>query len=306
MVHPTEKPTLLLCLDSIKGKTVLHEALQYRISWRLIVCVSGKLGNASRDSNEIRKLAERHDCQITTHDESRGCCAKFCQENNVTRIFCVGWRFLIRAETLSLLRGQVLIAHDSLLPRFRGFAPLATAILCGEDQTGVSLIHAAPDVDTGNIIWQEAVQIEKSDTLTTLTTRLMPLYVKSLELAVAADVSGGVPQNHADATYSIWRDQLDYRIQWDRSAEEIQAAVRALAYPLEGAQTILSGQLVTIISAEVIQDLSFAIRQPGKIWRLDEQGCPVVVCGSGILKITEAIHNGKTILPIKRLRQRFE
>lgn len=306
MAAPTDKPTLLLCLDSIKGAMVLQEALEYRNSWRLIVCVAGSPGNTSHDSDELRKLAERHECQVTTNHESRGCSAKFCQENDITRIFCVGWRFLIHQATLDLLPGQVLVAHDSMLPRLRGFAPVATAILSGENQTGVSLIHAASDVDAGNIIWQEAIHIEKTDTATTLTTRLLPLYIKSLQIALATVVPNGLPQNHTNATYSIWRDQQDYRIQWDSSADEIEAAVRALAFPFDGAQTILNGHLVTVTSAEVAQDLRFAIRQPGKIWHLDEQGCPIVVCGSGMLKITAATQDSKTILPIKRLRQRFE
>ncbi|MEP3482717.1 MAG: formyltransferase family protein [Fuerstiella sp.] len=303
MASLTNKPTLLLCLDSSKGATILQEAFQYRDLWQLLVCVSGRPNNGG---DEIRNLANRHDCRVITNQESHSCSAEFCQENNVARIFCVGWRFLIRQETLNLLPGQVLVAHDSLLPRLRGFAPVATAILSGEAETGVSLIHAVADVDAGNIIWQEAIHIESTDTATTLTTRLLPLYVKSLRLAVAADVPSGLPQNHTNATYSIWRDEQDYRIQWHSSAKQIESAVRALAFPFDGAQTILNGDLVTITSAEIAQDMSFAIRQPGKIWHLDEHGCPTVVCGSGMLKITEATRNKKTILPIKRLRQRFE
>jgi methionyl-tRNA formyltransferase len=108
------------------------------------------------------------------------------------------------------------------------------------------------------------------------------------------------------ATYSIWRDEVDYWIDWREDAARIERTIRALGDPYLGARTRWNDCTVVLHRATVIDDVRFAIRQPGKVWALDEQGCPTVVCGAGMLKVLAATCDGQSILPLTSLRVRFQ
>ena len=134
---------------------------------------------------------------------------------------------------------------------------------------------------------------------------MAPLYREGVRRYLAGELCHARPQDHSQATYSIWRDEDDYRIEWSESAERIERTVRALGPPYLGARSRLGGREVVIHRVEVEADLPFAIRQPGKVWSLDPEGRPSVVCGSGLVKVVEASADGKSILPLKALRLRF-
>ncbi len=103
---------------------------------------------------------------------------------------------------------------------------------------------------------------------------------------IAAWQSGALssrPQDESKATYSLWRDEADYNIDWSQSASEIRRFIDAVSWPYSGARTTVGGEPVTIDAANEVDDLRFERRDVGKIWRLDT-GRPVVVCGSGLLR----------------------
>jgi methionyl-tRNA formyltransferase len=208
-------------------------------------------------------------------------------------------------EAVDHLNGEVVIAHDSLLPRLRGFAPLPTALIVGEPHTGVTLIRAGPGVDDGDVLWQKSIAIGPADTIADLIDRVIPLYREGAGRYLRGELVDARPQDKRLATYSIWRDELDYRIDWSESADRIERTVRALGPPYLGARSTLGGEEVVLHRAEVMPDLEFAIRQPGKVWSLDADGRPTVVCGKGCLKILAASAGGKGLFPLKSLRQRF-
>ena len=122
---------------------------------------------------------------------------------------------------------------------------------------------------------------------------------------LAGDLRDGTPQDHSKATYSIWRDADDYWIDWTQDSETIERTIRALGKPYLGARSRLNDKTIIISESVVEPDICFAIRQPGKVWSLDETGCPTIVCGRGMLRITSAMEEGRSIIPMRSLRLRF-
>jgi methionyl-tRNA formyltransferase len=230
---------------------------------------------------------------------------EYIDAHDVVDILCIGWRYLISPTVIQRLEGQVFIAHDSLLPRYRGFAPVVTAILAGDCETGVTFLRAGSGIDDGDIFFQKAVPIHDDDAVNDVYARLIPVYIEGALRFVHGGFREACRQDESRATYSIWRDDLDYCIDWTCSAKQIERLIRALGAPYPGAQTTLGGNVVVLKRARVVDDVTFAIRQPGKIWSVSEEGLPTVVCGEGMLQIVQASSGQASVIPLTRLRQRF-
>lgn len=298
-------PSTLLCLATEKGVAVLRSLLVEGLSERLIVATFRDAAASERLDSEIARLAREANLPHFDWSEVRDRGPEFLLANEIIRVLLVGWRYLLPASWVTAVQGDVVIAHDSLLPKFRGFAPLATAMIAGETETGVTFLRPGPGIDDGPILRQVSVPIGPRVTIAELTAKLIPHYVEGARLFVQGRFEGGTPQDERLATYSIWRDELDYRLDWSQDATVLERSIRALGPPYLGARAQLGDQTVTIRQAELEEDVRFAIRQPGKIWNLDSLGRPLVVCGQGMLRIREAVRDGQSILPLRSLRQRF-
>ena len=123
------------------------------------------------------------------------------------------------------------------------------------------------------------------------------------EIVALADKNGLslVPQDHSKATYSIWRNTEDCRINWDYSSVNIRNLIRAVSTPYPGAYCYYKGKKIIVDKAELIDDMNFAIRQLGKIWQIIEN-CPRVICGKGMLKISRAHYKDGTAVVFDKLR----
>ena len=216
---------------------------------------------------------------------------------------------MIPKEWIEYLNGRVLITHDSLLPKYRGFAPLASALINGEHEVGLTVMLAGTEMDTGDIIYQNRISLATNDTIGDLIKALIPLFVEGVVSSLEKMISGKIKrekQDHSKATYSIWRDEIDLWIDWNESASRIERTIRALGRPYMGARTRLDSEDVIIQKAKVVPDIPFEIRQPGKVWKLTKEGRPVVVCGIDMLLIIEAKIRDKSLIPMKKLRVRFQ
>jgi methionyl-tRNA formyltransferase len=216
----------------------------------------------------------------------------------------VSWRWMIRGiENLIAL-------HDSLLPRYRGFAPVVNALINGEQEIGVTALFATGEYDMGDIIRQERVTIEYPITIQQAIERITPLYAE-IAGSIAALVTAGKslprsPQDESLATYSLWRDDLDYQIPWHLDAARIRRFIDAVGYPYQGARTRLNGETVVVHDAVEEPDVRIEDRAVGKVIFMRE-GTPVVVCGSGLLRITGMTSlDGTELLPLKKFRSRFQ
>jgi methionyl-tRNA formyltransferase len=202
--------------------------------------------------------------------------------------FAIGWRYLITPAAYNIPPKGTLIIHDSLLPTYRGFAPMNWALINGEKTTGVTLFHIAEGVDCGPIVDQLATEITLQDTAKTLDEKLITLYediiVKNLPMLAEGKVKA-TPQNEALATYTCKRTPEDGEINWQQSALQIYNFIRALTHPFPGAYTMLRGKHVLIWSAQLpAHNDKYVGNVPGRILG-KRDGMIEVLTGNGVLQL---------------------
>lgn len=201
-------------------------------------------------------------------------------------VFCIGWRWLLSGAA------QVVVFHDSLLPKYRGFSPLPNMLINGEPKIGLTALKASEKYDAGDILASASVDISYPITIFEAIERIIPLY-SQLVLRVYKELCSGnenfIVQEESRATYSLWRDEEDYSIDWHRSAEWIARFCDAVGAPYRGAKSNFNNGVIRIIKACPVADVNVEDRKSniGKIIFKDE-GLPVVICGEGLLKIISA------------------
>jgi methionyl-tRNA formyltransferase len=204
-------------------------------------------------------------------------------------VLLIGWQWMS-----SEVDRRFIVFHDSLLPKFRGFNPTVTALIAGETEIGVTAFSPAGGdatiPDSGPIFGQEKMLVAYPTTIRDVYDRLGLAYCRLadrvLQSAAAAPLQFS-PQDPPNATYSLWRDEDDYRIDWAKTAADICRFVDAVGWPYLGAKTTMQGRDIRIDRVEPCPDIAFVNRCPGKIWSLSAGG-PVVVCSSGLVRITAA------------------
>jgi methionyl-tRNA formyltransferase len=170
--------------------------------------------------------------------------------------FCLalGWYYMVPARMRALFPKGVAGIHASLLPKYRGGAPLVWAIINGERKTGVSFFYLESGVDTGDIIAQKEIEITYDDTIKTAYEKATGAALEMLREYVPQIREGRaprLPQDHSAATQYPQRSPEDGLIDWGRSAEEIRNFIRAQTRPYPGAFTLIGGKKVTIWDADV-------------------------------------------------------
>ena len=199
---------------------------------------------------------------------------------------------LLPPAILALPQRGCFNVHASLLPKYRGAAPIQWAILNGESETGVTIMKMAEKLDTGDILAQRAAAITAGDTAATLHERLArlgaQLLVETLENAVNHTLAAR-PQSEAEATYARKIIKEDGRLDWAQPARSLWNRVRAFV-PWPGAFTHLPGgaplRTVKIWRASVEESLAVAPGAPGAVVQADKTRI-VVACGEGALRIHE-------------------
>lgn len=246
---------------------------------------------------DIKVLCESVGIPFYDRAESGGVSADF--------VLAVSWRWLIDSPS-----AQTIVFHDSLLPRYRGFNPLVSCLINGEPRIGVTALLASDEYDKGNIIAQSSTEvsypIKIQDAIELSIGNYRELALTVAKMTESGKTITGRPQDERLASYSLWRDEEDYRIDWSQSADDIKRFVDAVGYPYHGASAMMSGNLVRLLDADVIADVKVENRTPGKVIFL-ENSRPVVTCGSGLLKINELVDEatGDSLLPLSRFRTRF-
>ncbi|MGH6944854.1 MAG: methionyl-tRNA formyltransferase [Geminicoccaceae bacterium] len=187
--------------------------------------------------------------------------------------------------------------HYAPLPRYRGSAPVNWAIINGEPSAAISVHLVDEGLDSGNLVFQEEIDIGPQDTATSLYTRLDAIQQRHLGEAVLRVLSGcrGHPQDPSQATYGCARDPEDGEIRWADPAPHIERLVRALTPPFPGAFTYLEGRRLIVRRAARVGDLpTYSGIVPGRVVRLSwEEGWIDVLAGEGALRIFELEQRGK-------------
>jgi len=176
--------------------------------------------------------------------------------------------------------------HASLLPRWRGAAPIQRALLAGDAETGVSIMRMDAGLDTGPVVGQHRVRIDSHDTAGSLREKLATLGASAIVEALAMLERDGrldaSPQAEAGATYANKIDRGESVIDWHGSASTIDRVIRAFN-PAPGARTAVDGELIKIWNAEPV---SGRFGASGSVVRADGKGI-LVACGQGALLVHE-------------------
>ena len=221
-----------------------------------------------------------------------------------------GWYHMLPARLRCLLPQGVIGVHASLLPKYRGNAPLNWALLQGERESGVSLFALADGMDDGLLYGQRRFPIGPNDYISDLVERADSVATSLLRECIAGIADGSLtPQLQSGTpTYCLQRSPDDGIIDWTRPAEDIERLVRAVSQPYPGAHTALAGAAITIWRAQAKIGAPIVLGQPGQIARVPEIGLPCVVTGHGLLAIEEATdEHGADVVPLinKSTQQRF-
>lgn len=194
----------------------------------------------------------------------------------------VAYGLMVPPALLALAPHGAINVHASLLPRWRGAAPIQRALLAGDAETGVTIMKMDEGLDTGPILLQEAVAIAPEDTAGTLHDRLAALGARLLLVALAHAPSPR-PQDERLACYAARIGKHETEINWHRPAVEIERMVRAFD-PVPGARTRLGAEALKIWRARVEREAEGAA--PGTVCVATPEGI-VVACGTQALRILE-------------------
>lgn len=179
-------------------------------------------------------------------------------------------------------RVAMINVHFSLLPRWRGAAPVERALLAGDTETGVCIMDVEETLDTGAVYARESTAIELDDTTERLTMRLARMGARLLCEVLGGDMSNPLPQvGEASYAHKVRREET--HIDWTMSANQVSRVVRALP-----AVTMFAGRRLRVLEAEVIEG---SVDKPATFTRNGE-----VSCGEGLLRIGRVQPEGKSAM----------
>lgn len=184
--------------------------------------------------------------------------------------------------------------HASLLPRWRGAAPIQRALLAGDAETGVCIMQMEAGLDTGPVLLREAFPIAADDTSATLHDRLAALGAKLVVEALGKLPLPAEPQPAEGVTYAHKIEKAEALIDWTKSAAELDRHLRAFN-PFPGAQALFAGQTVKLWRARPVAGSG----EFGQILAVDRSTI-VVACGDGALAISELQKAGGKRLPVQQ------
>lgn len=210
-----------------------------------------------------------------------------------TLIVTCAYGQLVPREILVYPEYGCINVHASLLPKLRGGAPIHRAIMEGYKETGITIMHMNPRLDEGDIITQSSIEIEETDTASTLHDKLSILG-KNLLLETLPSIIDGtakrIAQNELEATYAFNISKEDEKIDFSKTKKEIYNKVRGLnSWP--GAYALLRGKRIKIYAC-LMSDNSYSNKFDGEIVALYKDGIGVKVSNGEII-ITELQLEGK-------------
>ncbi|MGN5002995.1 methionyl-tRNA formyltransferase [Aeromonas sp. 82P] len=277
-MYSENSKTIKLYLTGLKGLETLRGVLN--ITNDVFVCFSTDVNVEFDYSIDIVNACKQSNVHCYHYDSE-----KFSSCRSFGIAIAAGWQKMIR----NIPENKLIVFHDSILPKYRGFNPLVTALIKRDEFIGVSAISAAERYDEGDVYYQEIINISYPITIKDAIQRISFCYRRLAEkicMSYYSDTLTSQPQNHNAATYSLWRNEDDYRINWFDDADDISHFIRCVGYPYKGALSYLNGLEVRIRSATVLPDVLIENRSCGKvIFKHDDK--LIVVCGKGLLRLDD-------------------
>jgi len=205
---------------------------------------------------------------------------------------------ILPKSLLSIPKYGAINLHSSLLPKYRGAAPIQRAMLNHEKTTGVSTFLIEPRVDTGKILEQAQCDINDSDDYGSLSVKLSnigaDLVVSSIEKYLTKEIKPYL-QDESLVTLAPKIMKEEFLINWDKTASDIHAQVKAFS-PYPGAYTFLNGKRIKFFKSELINNQSS--RQPGEVDNITNDFFDIA-CSVGFLRVYKVQMEGKKMMPAK-------
>jgi methionyl-tRNA formyltransferase len=255
--------------------------------------------------NPMREIAEAHQTEVFSPesintDEAR----EKLKQYDCDLYFVCDYGQILSAETLQLAKYGGINLHGSLLPKYRGAAPINWCLYHGESETGVTVIHMTPLLDGGPCIGQASIPIEDDDDAETIETKLSKVGVDLvLECIhqIETDTTKQIPQDPALVTKARRLRKTDGIIDWSRSASEIRNQIKAFsAWPKSYSHWNRSdGDPVRVIIGKTeVLPAEENQAEPGTVTQVDKENLHIST-GDGILSILEIQPSGKRLMEIK-------
>lgn len=206
---------------------------------------------------------------------------------------------ILSKEILDMPKFGCINIHASLLPKYRGASPIAWSILNGDEETGVTIMQMNEGMDTGDILLQRAIPIDKKETTEGLFDKLMVLgadmIVEALDKLSKGELKA-VPQDDSLATKVGKMDKTFGLIDWNEAAEVIERKIRGL-YSWPSAYTFIKGKRLKVYDGEVIK-AEISGKEPGSIVKVEKDSFTVMT-GKDALKISDIQIEGKRRMAVK-------
>lgn len=287
-----------LYLLNKKGYLSLQAILKHEKHKSLIdkVITASDKGNKEDHSKEIIELCLKHKVKVFKKNES------FKVESEY--LIAIGWRWLINDSK------NLIVIHDSILPRYRGFSPLPNMLINGEKEIGATAIFANEYMDEGDVIFSEKTSLEYPIHISNAIDKISQIYI-SLVTKVFSKIINNETfpreiQDESKASYSIWRDEKDYFINWSQDASSIERFINAVGYPYDGAKSYIDEEeVITINKVKVVKKYNLELPDAGKILTF-KNGFPIVTCGKNAIQIIEAKDSKGNEYEFKKLRVRLK
>ena len=202
----------------------------------------------------------------------------------------VAYGLILPQEILDSVDKGCLNIHASLLPRWRGAAPIHRAIISGDTSTGICIMQMDAGLDTGDVLYHKETEILQSDTTAILHDRLA--YIGSqciVDVLKKYDFFEAVPQSNTGIIYASKIDKNESKIDWNKSAIEIDRQIRGLS-PFPGAWFDDGEQRIKVLMSEVVEGSGY----PGEI--IDQLS---VACQNGVIKLNRLQRPGKGVMDAK-------
>lgn len=216
---------------------------------------------------------------------------------NPDLIVVADYRYILKKEVLEIPKLGAINFHPSLLPRYRGRAPVNWAIIRGEKEVGLTVHFIDNGVDNGDILLQEKVEVDIGDTIKDIHEKLFPVYDRFACEVIRLFEQGYPPrqkQDESKATIFSRRTSADGLIDWRQNSIDIYNLIRAITYPYPGAFSYVNGKKYLIWSSALVNDRTsgkMVASKPGEICSIDNNGI-TVKANDGVILLRNVQENG--------------
>ena len=284
------EPGIVFIGGTRRGHRVLEALLERGEPIRAVYALEQDAHEHDRFDDAMQELAAGHGVPCTvTRKIGPEAEREILEVHRPDLLLVIGWRTMIPMSVVDFPRLGSIGAHDSLLPRGRGFAPTNWAVINGDESGGVTLFHLAEDVDAGDMVDQREIPIGPRTTAPELYEGVTEATVEMILEHIDGLKDGTAPrivQDHSKATFYCARRPEDGVIDWALPTAVSDRLIRGLAYPYPGARTSYDGRELTVWEAAPVEPPPvYEGRVPGRPVRIASDGVDVLT-GDGVLRLT--------------------